>query len=53
MPGGIDGKEEIISCKRISSLSWRTKRRVENPIVNAYIRGRVHLLFASGFCVGS
>jgi hypothetical protein len=43
MPGGIDGKEEIISSKRIfrNCLSWRTKRHVENPIVNAYVRGRV------------
>jgi hypothetical protein len=55
MRGGIDGNEEIISWKRIfgDCLLWSVKGRVQNPVVNGYVGGRVRLFFAGGgFCVG-
>jgi hypothetical protein len=53
--GWTDGKEEIISSKRIfgNCLSWRVKRRIQDLIVNGYVGEIVRFHFAGGFCVGA
>jgi hypothetical protein len=46
MQGGTDGKEEMFSPKRRfgNCSPWRVKRRVQDPIVDSWVRMRVCFL---------